>query len=444
MSVKNNNNNKINKNYHGFPDIEIGMEKISDMRRPLLSSHLDDSGGGSHGVGGGSHGGGGGSGNNKNKTIIEKTLTVTEIVDLIMNISQDIPLRYTNRDELVKIISNMHNQHSSSSVFNNNNFIILKKYDDYNEGEGEYSANESSYSESCNKSYDTAKKYGVFKHKCLDFIFRVDSVDSQVEYENEMARIFLNKYNNSYKEVMKMGIVLPIYIHIQNPSKTKSQSSQCFPLYYSIQPYINGITLDCWMELNKRKSNIVEMVYDLFIQLCAIIKELHDMDCVHGDLKPSNIMIMTKHSENCVFLIDFGLSGIHLKTNHASGGTLPYCAPETENTCALNEHNRRNKNNAVFNTKEYKYNWTIHNKSHDIWSIGFIFMSIYVFNKTYHYYKDYPFDFFNNSGYIPLKYFNLIKHEYIREVLSKHVLVEPARRCDINKLSELLSNLAFM
>jgi hypothetical protein len=71
-------------------------------------------------------------------------------------------------------------------------------------------------------------------------------------------------------------------------------------------------------------------------------------------------------------------------------------------------------------------------------------MSIYAFNKTHYYYKDYPYDFFNNSGYIPLKYFQLIKHEYIREVLSKHVLVEPARRCDIHKLSELLSNLAFM
>ena len=198
------------------------------------------------------------------------------------------------------------------------------------------------------------------------------------------------------------------------------------------------------MVLNKRKSNIVEIVYDLFIQLCAIIKELHELDCVHGDLKPSNIMIMTKNSQNFVFLIDFGLSGIHLKTKHASGGTLPYCAPETENTCALNAHNRRNENNAVFNTKEYKYNWTVHNKSHDIWSIGLIFMSIYVFNKTHHYYKDYPYDFFNNSGYIPLKYFQLIKHEYIREVLNKHVLVEPARRCDIQKLSELLSNIAFM
>ena len=420
-------NNKNHKNNHSFPGIEIGLEESSssNMLLPLLSSRLDNDD------------------KNKNKNI-EKILTVTEIVDLIINTSQNIQLRYTNRDELVKIISNIHSQNSSSCVFNNNDFIVLKKYDDYSEGKGEDDANKrSGGSENYNKNCETTKNYGVFKHKCLDFIFRIDSVDGQVEYEDKIARILLNKYNNNYKDVVQMGIVLPMYVHIQNQSQSQSQS-QYFPLYYSVQPYINGITLDCWIELNKRKSNIVEMVYDLFIQLCAIIKELHDMDCVHGDLKPSNIMIMTKHSQNCVFLIDFGLSGIHLKTKHASGGTLPYCAPETENTCALNAHNRRNENNAIFNSKEYKYNWTVHNKSHDIWSIGLIFMSIYAFNKTHHYYKEYPYDFFNNSGYIPLKYFQLIKHEYIREVLSKHVLVEPARRCDIHKLSELLSNLAFM
>jgi hypothetical protein len=419
-------NNKVNKKNYIFTDVEIGLEESSDVQ-PLLSFQFHDDDGG-----------------DKNKNI-EKISTVTEIVDLIINTSQSIQLRYTNRDELVKIISNIHSQNSSSCVFNNNDFVVFKKYDDYGEGEGECNVVTKSGggSENYNKNGDTTKNYGVFKHKCLDFIFRIDSVDGQVEWEDKIARILLNKYNNNYKDVVQMGILLPMYVHIQNQSQSQSQS-QYFPLYYSVQPYINGVTLDCWIELNKRKSNIVEMVYDLFIQLCAIIKELHELDCVHGDLKPTNIMIMTKHSQNCVFLIDFGLSGIHLKTKHASGGTLPYCAPETENTCALNAHNRRNKNNAVFNSKEYKYNWTVHNKSHDIWSIGLIFMSIYAFNKTHHYYKDYPYDFFNNSGYIPLKYFQLIKHEYIREVLNKHVLVEPARRCDIHKLSELLANLAFM
>ena len=353
---------------------------------------------------------------------------VSVIVDRIMKASHDISLRYINRDELIKVISNLHN--NKQHAFSSNDFIILKKYEDYSHENEEWKSN-----------HECKTSYGVFKHRHMDLIFRIDSVSDQVDNENNMRRILLKKYNNNYNDIVKMGIVLPFYIHIQNLSK-----SHLFPLYYSIQPYVNGITLDCWIEINKYKRNFVEIVYDLFIQLCAIVKELHELDCVHGDLKPGNVLVASnvQTRQNCVYLIDFGLSGKHLKTTHASGGTLPYCAPETQNTCALNVHNKYCKNSAIFNVTEYKYNWTLHNKSHDVWSIGFIFMSIYIFKETYHYYKNYPYDFFTNGGYVSPKYFQEVEHEYIREVLCKHVLVEPERRCNIQKLSELLSNMAFM
>jgi serine/threonine protein kinase len=362
---------------------------------------------------------------------VDNKHVVSYIVETIMKISHDISLRYIKKDELIKVISNLHN--NQQRAFSSNDFNVLKKYEDYTD--------ENKKNEEMKSNHEYKYDYGVFKHKQMDLIFRIDSVDGQVDNENKMARTLLNKYNNNYKNVVQMGIVLPIYIHIQNSSK-----SPLFPLYYSIQPYINGITLDAWIEINKYKRNFVEIVYDLFIQLCAIIKELHEVDCVHGDLKPGNVLVSSnlQTSQNCVYLIDFGLSGKHLKTTHASGGTLPYCAPETQNTCAMNAHNRHYKNDAIFNANDYNYNWTLHNKSHDIWSIGLIFMSIYIFKETQHYYKHYPYDFFTKSGYVSPKYFQEIEHEYIREVLSKHVLVDPERRCDIQKLSELLSNLAFM
>ena len=362
----------------------------------------------------------------------EHGLSEIEIVDTIIKASHDASLHCINRDELLKIISKLHN--NQQRAFSSNDFIVLKKYEDYSENE-ENEENEERKSKQC--KYD----YGVFKHRQMNLIFRVDSTDDQVNNENKIAQILLKKYNNNYKNVLQMGIVLPLYTHIQHSSK-----SPLSPLYYSIQPYVDGITLDGWVEINKYKRNFVEIVYDLFIQLCAIIKELHEMGCVHGDLKPGNILVASnvQTSQNCVYLIDFGLSGKHLKTTHASGGTLPYCAPETQNTCALNVHNKHCKNSAIFNATEYKYNWTLHNKSHDIWSIGLIFMSIYIFKETYHYYKNYPYDFFTNGGYVSPKYFQEVEHEYIREVLCKHVLVEPERRCNIQKLSELLSNMAFM
>jgi len=364
----------------------------------------------------------------------EHGLSEIEIVDTIIKALHDASLRCINRDELIKIISKLHN--NQQRAFTSNDFIVLKKYEDYSENK-ENKENEERKSNQC--KYD----YGVFKHRHMNLIFRFDSTDDQVDNENKIAQILLKKYNNNYNNVLQMGIVLPVYTHIQHSSKSPLF---LFPLYYSIQPYVDGITLDCWVENNKYKRNFIEIVYDLFIQLCAIIKELHEMGCVHGDLKPGNILVVSnvQTSQNCLYLIDFGLSGKHLKTTHASGGTLPYCAPETQNTCALNVHNKHCKNSAIFNANNYKYNWSLHNKSHDIWSVGLIFMSIYIFKETYHYYRHYPYDFFTNDGYVSPKYFQEIEHEYIREVLSKHVLVDPERRCNIQKLSELLLNLAFM
>ena len=361
----------------------------------------------------------------------EHVLSESAIVDIIMKTSRDISLRYINRDELIKVISNLHN--NKQHAFSSNDFIVLKKYEDY--------SCENKENEKRKLNNECKNDYGVFKHRNMDLNFRIDSVDDQVDCENKMAQILLKKYNNNYKDIVQMGIVLPFYNYIQKSSKLP-----LFPLYYSIQPYVNAITLDSWIEINKYKRNFIEIVYDLFIQLCAIVKELHELDCVHGDLKPGNVLVASnvQTSQNCVYLIDFGLSGKHLKTTNASGGTLPYCAPETQNTCALNAHNKHYKNSAIFDATKYKYNWTVHNKSHDIWSIGLIFMSIYIFKETFHYYKNYPYDFFTNGGYVCPKYFREIEHEYIREVLSSHVLVEPERRCNIQKLSELLSNMAFM
>ena len=365
------------------------------------------------------------------KNTESRLLKVDDIVETIMKASRDISLRYISRDELVKVISKLHNH--QQRAFSSNDFVVFKKYEDYSENK-ENEENEERKSKQC--KYD----YGVFKHKQMDLIFRIDSVDDQVENEIKIAQILLKKYKN-YKNVVQMGIVLPVYTHIQH-----SLNSPLFPLYYSIQPYMSGITLDCWVEINKYKRNFIEIVYDLFIQLCAIVKELHELDCVHGDLKPGNVLVSSnvKTSQNCVYLIDFGLSGKHLNTKHASGGTLPYCAPETQNTCALNAHNKHHGNSAIFNATNYKYKWNLHSKSHDIWSIGLIFMTIYIFKETHHYYKNYPFDFFTNGGYVSPKYFCEIEHEYIREVLTKHMLVDPERRCNIQQLSELLSNMAFM
>jgi serine/threonine protein kinase len=289
------------------------------------------------------------------------------------------------------------------------------------------------------KQYDASEiktpniiKYGVFKHKCFNLMFRIDNSDDQFSGEDIVSSALMHKYRNKYQDIIRLGIVIPVYCHIKlsNPQ-----------LFYSVQPCItNSITFDRWIKSIKHKSNFDEIVYDALIQLCGILKELHDVDCVHGDIKPANILVIQNQTQVSIFLIDFGLSGIHEKKISATGGTLPFCAPETCNTNA----NTRNGNNVLKCPQHFEYNWVKHNKSHDIWSLGFIFMTVYIFKHISLYYDEYPIDFFLPSGYISPNYLRMVKHEYIRDMFIEHILVEPSKRCDILKLNDLISNLTFM
>ena len=405
----------MRKNYKKYPDISFDYES----REPLLSSSSSSSDP---------------SPRVSSSSLLVPVLsvhripspvfTIDEIVSCIINHVQQAQLHNLthwdnfNRSLLKKTITDIHNRNGKEYL---KEFTTLKQYDD--------DFGQSDYNMAC----------GVFKHKYFNFIFRIDNVDSQVSSEDDVTSIFLRKYNNSYQDIIRLGLVLPMYCHIKMTSP---------PLYYSVQPYVSsGITLDAWIKTIKHKNNFDELVYDVFMQLAGILGELHEVECVHGDLKPSNILIVENTVEDsrhvcnvCVFLIDFGLSGIHQKTKCATGGTLPYCAPETENTNA----NKRFSNNAILRPHEFEYNWLKHNKMHDIWSLGIIIATIYILKDLNHFYRDYPSDFFLSTGYVSPKYLNMVKHDYIRQILSEYILVEPSKRCDILKLNDLISKLVFM
>jgi len=347
------------------------------------------------------------------KSKIKPTIpTIDEIVEMIINARKSHVVY--NKSDIKKMILKIHNKDVSD-------LHIIKKYED-DDDEYIVDNDNNDNNKNNNKKILFENNYGVFKHKYFDLIIRIDTTRDQVENEMLTADVIFKKYNNNnFMEIFRMGIVLPMYVHIEvAPSSS---------LYYSIQPHVNGMTLDMWMHKHKSRGNIYEMMYDLLIQVCAIIKELHDVDCVHGDLKPNNIMV---DYNNNVCLIDYGLSGTHLKTTHASGGTMPYCAPETGNV------------NQYITGINYSYKWVKHDKKHDIWSIGLIFMTMYAFKKTYNYYNEFPYLFFDEYGYINPRYFNSVKHEYLRDIFMKHMLVRPENRCSINELNPILADMAFM
>lgn len=382
---------------------------------------------------------------NGNSNGYEKLEPMNENNETSMNASV-VPSPVFTKDEIVEcIIKNV----QKAEIYNSTYWDNMSRFMLKNTIMNIHSQNHKEYLKDflVYKQYDNASdaqphiiKYGMFKHKCFNLMIRIDTVEDQITGEDIVSSTLLQKYDNNYQDIIRLGIIIPAYCHIKlsNPQ-----------LFYSVQPFVtNGITLDRWIKTIQNKGNFDEIVYDVFMQLSAIVKELHEVDCVHGDIKPANILIVqqqnanTKHYSNnvTVFLIDFGLSGIHEKTKCASGGTLPFCAPETENTNA----NTRNGNNVIKYPQHFNYNWLKHNKSHDIWSLGVIFVTIYIFKSIKLYYHEYPSDFFLPSGYISSKYIRMVKHEYIRNILGKYILVEPSKRCDILQLNNIMSNLAFM
>lgn len=100
-------------------------------------------------------------------------------------------------------------------------------------------------------------------------------------------------------------------------------------LYY-VTEYVDGITLESWMEENPN-PDLVE-VRGIADQIASGLRAFHRKDMIHQDLKPGNV-VMDKYGT--VKLIDFGSTGIasldelNLPVKRPSlVGTVDYTAPE--------------------------------------------------------------------------------------------------------------------
>ena len=68
-----------------------------------------------------------------------------------------------------------------------------------------------------------------------------------------------------------------------------------------------------------------EKAVNCAIQVCQALEEVHRLNIIHGDIKPSNIVL---DIHNSVKLIDFGLSRIKKQTQSSTYGTFLYMSPE--------------------------------------------------------------------------------------------------------------------
>ena len=237
---------------------------------------------------------------------------------------------------------------------------------------------------------DITIRYGVFETN--NFIIKIDDECDvfmpELELMSHIGKGVISPHN----------IVLPYFVRIvknnKYGSKDSTRDSSNVPvkhMHFSIQPRIkNTLSLRKWINMLSNKCFNISYYVQMCITISKSILFMHSYNIVHGDLKPDNILI--ELSTNTPYIIDFGLSGLH-RLSQGTGGTQPYCCPETKNCSSTNSD---------------CYVWVKNKKQYDLWSLALLFSTIIIFKESYGYYNDYPRNYFTKEYYVNPYFLNRI------------------------------------
>lgn len=294
--------------------------------------------------------------------------------------------------------------------------------------------------------------HGIFGTSSL--LLRIDTASEVIKSELDMMQLFGGGINQRYRIILPYVIHTPmrkrtvaapcaasanpnidasnsIIISTTNTANTTSTNTTNTAVddttnstisflsrrrvFFSIQPYLpNSKTLHAWLrDKMVIRSNVT--ILSLFQQLAESLSHLHAVDIIHGDIKSMNILICKNNEASTrrkhpwtPYLIDFGLAG---RDGHVdgTGGTAPYCHPETKNT---NEQ-----------VSMSGYVWGKGCKRNDVWSLGFLFLTILLYGQCKSYYHNYDEPgFFTSDKYVCNHIIERLPSECIplfKDILSK-------------------------
>ena len=301
------------------------------------------------------------------------------------------------------------------------------------------------------KWYHTMLKTGVFKTN--QYIIKYDDY---VDTRQLLAYRALGFGINS-----NINIVTPIWYYIFNsgpepgaepaPDTVNVNPDQLRTL--EIQPLLpHSVPLYKWYQsvhISMKDHDFI--VTTITLSVAKSIKHCHDKNLVHGDIKPDNIMIVRGPDapfftvRRCsvpspeAYLIDFGMCGRE-NIDIGTGGTRPYCAPETTNV-ADDATVGGNKKNLGAANEEGTYNWCKMTKAQDVWSLGLMLFTMVSYGKLYYYYSDFPKRVFDTSGYVRSEELSddlKIGAHALYPVFAK-TLCAPENRASIDEIIQLMT-----
>ena len=342
------------------------------------------------------------------------------------------------------------------------------------------------------KTYESRQKTGVFKFEDKFIIkYSVFSDMHESKIYNDMPSRGINKVSKVVTPIWYSFFENKEYKgkHESSDSDESDSDPKLLTLYdvfdkvtikvkrhdiicIDVQPVLkHSVVFHKWYtaaQFNPKNHDYV--IGSMMLSLARSIKYCHDVGMVHGDIKPDNLLVayeppekpkedeegenIDDQDDDCgkwrkflkvdvtgktrnpsdipsIYLIDFGMCGHHEK-DEGTGGTRPFCAPETKNIKIIPpapSEDLKSKSRHSSNP-ESEYNWCPLNKQHDIWSWGLILYTVTAYHDIYNIYDEYPSDTFETDGYI-----NECQQEYASEIKShpfypifKKTLCAPSER----------------
>jgi hypothetical protein len=94
------------------------------------------------------------------------------------------------------------------------------------------------------------------------------------------------------------------------------------------------------------------------------------------------------------------------------------------NGASWNWKERPEFKNIVDTNRTTKYNWKKIDVKHDVWSLGFSFLTLYIYRDFYNYYNKYPNYFFLKNGYVSSLIMDVITDNQINKLFTKMMTEE--------------------
>jgi serine/threonine protein kinase len=140
-------------------------------------------------------------------------------------------------------------------------------------------------------------------------------------------RLMTNDYLRANSNVV--NLLALAWEEVRNEEATQSFARPVLLVEIAVDEMNKPLTLDRYLSTNK--SNL--LLADKALLLCDVangLAAIHALSVVHGDLKPSNILIFPGRSKGRMVakLSDFGFSSIESSNRTLGRGTFLWTAPE--------------------------------------------------------------------------------------------------------------------